>query len=86
MDNFVLQRQLNQPELIFNQCRYKDCYFEEDASEQWHLQDGACGMSGGCPVCRRHKYTLIFYQQEESEVVISKNEGLIEITDKAAVE
>ena len=39
IDDFILQRHLNQPELIFNQCRYKDLYFEQDASEQWQLQD-----------------------------------------------
>ena len=36
-DDFILLRQINQPELIFNQCRYKDLYFEEDSSEYWHL-------------------------------------------------
>lgn len=86
MDDFIMQRQLNQPELIFNQCRYKDLYFEEDSSEYWHLQDQACGMSGGCPVCRKHKYTLIFYQQESSLVAISNNEGLTEIKERELID
>ena len=42
-------------------------------------------MTGGFFICRKHKYTLIFYQQEDSEIAISKNEGLVEITDQEII-
>lgn len=42
-------------------------------------------MSGGCPVCRKHKYTLIFYQQESSDIAVSNNEGLTEIKEKELI-
>lgn len=42
-------------------------------------------MSGGCPICRKHKYTIIFYQQEDSEIAISDNKGLVEIKEKEII-
>jgi len=46
----------------------------------------SCGHGGGCLVCKRHKYTLIFYQQFETDVAKSKNEGLTEIKDKKVID
>lgn len=46
----------------------------------------ACGHGGGCLICKRHKYTIIFYQQFETDVAKSKNEGLTEITNKKVID
>ena len=50
VDHFVLTRKVNEPELIFNQCRFKDLYFEQDAAEQWALSD-----KSECHMCQKHK-------------------------------
>ena len=81
MDQFILSRRVNSPELVFNQQPYIDRYYEMDSSEHWRLVDTACGISGGCPICNKHKYTMIFYEQDMEEPW-SFNEGLIEVTDK----
>lgn len=85
VDQFVLSRQVNVAEMVFNQQPYLDKYFEMDASEKWRLQDTACGISGGCPICNKHKYTVIFYEQD-LEDPWSQNEGLIEIKDRKLVD
>jgi len=36
--------------------KYKDQYFEIDASEQWVLSD-----KSECYICQKHRYTLIFF-------------------------
>lgn len=61
VDQFILSRLVNNPELIFNQQPYRDKYYEMDAAERWRLMDTSCGITGGCPVCNKHKYTMIFY-------------------------
>ena len=85
VDEFVLSRIVNRPELIFNQKPYLDQYFEMDASENWRLMDMACGIGGGCPVCNKHKYTLIFYEQDMADPW-SVNEDLIEMKDEGLVQ
>ena len=34
-DVFVLTRKVNNPELIFNNCRFKDLYWQMEAGEMW---------------------------------------------------
>ena len=55
-----------------------------DAAEGWRLMDTSCGINGGCPICNKHKYTIIFYEQD-LENPWSENEGLIEIVDDELV-
>lgn len=85
IDEFVLSRWVNRPELVYNQQPYKDGYFEMDAAENWRLLDAACGTGGGCPICNKHKYTLIFYEQDRADPW-SYNEDLIEIKDPKIVQ
>jgi hypothetical protein len=80
VDQFVASRWVNHCEMVFNQQPYADKNFEMDAAEKWRLMDTACGISGGCPICNKHRYTMIFYEQEIDDPW-SYNEGLIEITD-----
>ena len=60
VDQVVLTRQINEPDLIFNQCRTKDAYFELDACENWQLSTKA-----ECFVCQKHRFTIIFYKNEK---------------------
>ena len=56
-----------------------------NSSEKWRLRDSACGIKGGCAIVNRHRYTMIFYEQD-LEDPWSHNEGLIEITDPSLVQ
>lgn len=85
IDEFVLARWVNRPELVYNQQPYKDSYFEMDAGEDWRLYDTKTGIHGGCPICNKHKYTLIFYEQDMSDPW-SLNEDLIEIKDSNVIQ
>lgn len=51
-----------------------------DAAYDWRVIDAECGIPAGCPICNKHKYTVIFYEQG-LEDPWSHNEGLIEIKD-----
>ena len=57
-DQFVITRQVNHPELIFNQCQRTDHYFDIRASVKWSLSD-----KNTCFDCQKHKYTAICYDQ-----------------------
>ena len=85
VDQFVLGRNVNHAELVFNQQPYVDKYFEMDSADKWRLFDSACRIYGGCPICNRHKYATIFYEQD-LEDPWSHNEGLIEIKDRNLVD
>ena len=56
-----------------------------DAAYEWRVLDAECGITGGCPICNKHKYTAIFYEQDLADPW-SQNEGLIEIKDQKVVE
>ena len=56
-----------------------------DAAYEWRVLDAECGITGGCPICNKHKYTAIFYEQDLADPW-SLNEGLIEIKDQKVVE
>lgn len=85
VDQFVMTRWVNHAELIFNQQPYFDKYYETDSASKWRLNDVGCGINGGCPICNKHKYTLIFYEQD-LEDPWSQNENLIEVKDKNLVD
>ena len=55
-----------------------------DAGYDWRVVDTECGIHGGCPICNKHKYTMIFYEQD-LEDPWSLNEDLIEIKDSETV-
>lgn len=76
VDTFVLNRKVNHPELIFNQNKREDLFFEQDASETWKLLE-----NGNCYQCQKHRYTMIFYEQEKD----APNDDLIEIKDKKVI-
>lgn len=56
VDQFILSKNGNEPELIFNQNQHKDLYFEQDSSELWRLS-----LKNECHICQRHKCVYIFY-------------------------
>ena len=63
VDQFVLTRKVNHPELIWNQDPQNDHsskkrYFEVDAAENWQLS-----MKNECFMCDGHKYTAIFFKR-----------------------
>lgn len=80
LDQFVVTRKINQPELIFNQNVNKDAYFDMDASENWQLQTENNPMTE-CHITHKHKYTMIFYEQGNQI-----NSDLQEVTDPEVVE
>ena len=55
-----------------------------DSAYDWRVVDTECGINGGCPVCNKHKYTIIFFEQDTSDPW-SLNESLIEIKDKTII-
>lgn len=57
IDPFVVTRKVNAPELIFNQFKHKDCYFDQDSAENWMLS-----QKNECFICQKHKYTCVFYE------------------------
>lgn len=61
VDQFIISRWVNQPELVYNQKPYVDEVFMMDSSLDWRVVDTQCGITGGCPICNKHKYTMIFY-------------------------
>lgn len=67
---------------MFNQDAAKDLYFENGASERWIFQQGSGGMTG-CSICHKHKFTVIFYEQEEHDLA---NADLIEVTNSKIIE
>jgi len=48
-DEFILHRQQNAPELIFNQSIDSDKYFDAEAGDTWQQIDAS-----GCYVCHHH--------------------------------
>ena len=82
VDNFVITRKVNQPELVFNQAPYKDKFFEDGACENWVLQTGSSQSMTGCSICQKHKFTVIFYEQDDHEM---SNTDLIEIKNPVTI-
>ena len=70
-DAFVVTRKLNHPELIFSQDPTRDSFFEQNESEEWQVS-----LTGDCYVCDKHKYTMIFFNQDGAQ------NDLTEITDE----
>lgn len=70
---------MNSPELIFNNCGYKDLYWEVDAGEKWQLSY-KIGPTHDCYVCQKHKYGVVFIDKR------GNNEDLEEIKDPAIIE
>jgi len=58
-DVFVLTRKADSPELIFNNCKYKDAYWDMEAGELWQLSYSN-HPTNECFLCRKYKYGLIF--------------------------
>jgi hypothetical protein len=71
-DQLVLTKKFNLPELIFNQKRNLDRYFQEDSANAWQMSKG-----NECFVCLKFCYTIIFYTQGEN----AANPGLVPIND-----
>ena len=82
IDTFVVSRQINQPELIFNQNSNMDAHFDMEAGEAWRMQVGSNPMTC-CHICNKHKFTMIFYEQDEHEM---SNTEMKEITDPEMIE
>lgn len=85
-DNFILNRKVNFPELIFNQDERQDKYFESDFSRKWQLLEP--NFKNGCYVCQKHKYTIIQYDQRINSETFETfgNNDLIEICPWQVVE
>lgn len=78
IDQVVLTRALNRPELIFNQKHWRDGdkkvrYFQKDAMHDWVLSN-----RGECYMCQKYKYTQIYYERG----ILSQNHELREIVDQ----
>ena len=71
---FVLTRKADNPELIFNDCRFKDLYWEMEAGEKWQLSYKK-SPTNECFVCQKYKYGLIFVDKR------ADNSDLEEIKD-----
>lgn len=82
IDDFVVSRKINQPELIFNQAIHLDSYFEDGASEKWTFQDGLSNSMNGCSICHKHKFTVVFFEQETHELA---NMELVQIKNAQIV-
>ena len=81
IDDFVLTRKVNLPELIFNQNPNKDCYFEIDAGNKWRLSDRC-----QCYSCHRYKYTMVFFKQaREGQRPADLNPEMKEVTNPELV-
>ena len=83
LDQFVLTRKVNHPELIWNQNPQNDStpdkqYFESYASKNWILS-----QKNECFMCDGHKYTVIFYK---SGLLTQQNQGLYEVKDNEMLE
>jgi hypothetical protein len=63
-DTLVLTRKCGHPELIFNNNKFKDLYWEVDSAEQWQLSFNH-ETTNECYICERHKYGLIFFDKCE---------------------
>ena len=79
MDNFTLTRNLNHPELMFNQRPgidhdFNKKYFWVDAGGAWQLS-----TKNQCMICDKYQYTQIHYERG----LIAKNKDLTEIHDPA---
>lgn len=59
-----MTRNLNHPELIWNQDVDGEEYFEQDYGQKWRLFESnkQGGQNESCRVCSRQKYTVIFYE------------------------
>jgi len=76
---FVLTRKANNPELIFNNCKYKDAYWEMEAGELWQLSYSN-HPTNECFICQKYKYGLIFIDKREA------NADLEEIRDPKIIQ
>ena len=63
-DTLVLTRKCGNPELIFNNNKFKDLYWEVDSAEQWQLSFNH-ETTNECYMCERYKYGLIFIDKCE---------------------
>jgi hypothetical protein len=78
-DKFVICRTLNHPELVFSAGEsLGHRQFQQQDSRVWSVKENV-----ECPICQRHKYTLIFFDQNEKSE--EANKDLIEITDTKAL-
>jgi hypothetical protein len=80
LDQFVLSRVINNPELIWNQdpqfdSIYKKRFFEVDASKRWKLS-----LKNECYMCDGHKYTVIAFKQ--GIYTKANDESLSEVLDE----
>jgi len=60
-DIFILNRNVNSPELIFNQRIANPNYFEQDSALRWRLAGNECF------VCNKHSYVAICYEQSADD-------------------
>jgi hypothetical protein len=56
VDNVILTRQVNEPNLIFNQHKCRDSYYDVDSGFNWRLSD-----KSECFICQKSKFVMIFY-------------------------
>lgn len=82
LDQFVLTRVLNRPELIFNQKPQTDHdegsrFFKADAASRWEMS-----LNTECFSCDKHIYVQVHYQRG----LFASNADLVEITDKELIE
>jgi len=72
IDQLVLTKKCNLPELIFNQKKQIDRYFAVDSANTWQLSH-----QNSCFVCEKYCYTMFFYEQSK----MADNSDLIQIQD-----
>ena len=57
IDQFVLTRRLNCPELVFKRRESaEDGWFDPSSQSAWRLE-----REGSCYLCEKHKYTVVFF-------------------------
>ena len=77
-DQFVVTRKLQHSELMYNNCRHKDAYWQVGAEERWQLSYRH-KTSNECYVCQKHKLVMIFLDDAEA------NQDLVEIKDASII-
>ena len=70
LDEFVLTRKIQHPELVFSKPG-QDSYFDENNFRQW--SNDPC-----CYICEKKKYTAIFFNVDDP----SMNKGFVKIKDE----
>ena len=77
-DVFVVTRKPRMPELIYNNNRHKDLYWEIDQGDMWRVSHQK-NPTNECFLCQKHKYAMIFIEK------FGDNSDLQEIKDSEII-